>query len=91
MAGRAMELKAFFSSTCSRSHRVLPCTASTWACTHIAATSQGLPIANVVWSGERAAAAFRPRADARSHFYTSLRRVSPTAIVRTPPSFCVVG
>jgi len=39
---------------------VLPCRASTWACIPIATTSQGLPLANAVWSGARAAAAFRP-------------------------------
>jgi len=50
-----------------------------------------LPFANAVWSGARAAAAFRPWAVANSHFANSLRRVSPTAIRRTPPSFLRSG
>jgi len=66
---------------------VLPCKASTWACTPMATTSQGLPLAKAVWSGARAVAAFRPWVVASSHFATSLRSVSPTAMGRTPPSF----
>jgi len=80
MAGHAIELNAFFRSTCNRSHPVLSCKASTWACTPKATTSQGLPLAKAVWSGARAVPAFRPWAVASSHFATSLRRVSPTAM-----------
>jgi len=39
---------------------VLSYRASIWACTPIATTSHVLPLANAVWSGARAAAAFRP-------------------------------
>jgi len=53
--------------------------------TPMATTSQGVPFANAVWSWAMAAAAFRPWADASSHFATSLRSVSPTAIGRHPP------
>jgi len=64
---------------------MLPCRASTWACTPVATTWQGLPFANAVRSGARTAAEFQPWADDSGHFATSLRRVSPTAIGRTPP------
>jgi len=51
MAGQWMELKAFFKSTCSSSHPVLPCKVSANACTPIATTSQGLPLAKEVCRG----------------------------------------
>jgi len=87
MAGHAIELNAFLRSTCNKSHPVLPCKASTWACTPMATTSQGLILAKAVWSRARAVAAFRPWVVASSYFATSPRNVSPTAIGRTPPSF----
>jgi len=86
-----MELKAFFKSTCSNSHPVLSCRLSASACTPIATTSQGLPFAKAVCRGARAAVALRPWDIASSHMAVSLRRVSPTAIGRTPPSFLLSG
>jgi len=70
---------------------VFPCRASTWSWTPMATTSQGLPLAKAVWSGAMAVEPFRPWVVASSHFATSLRRVSPTAIGRTPPSFLRSG
>jgi len=91
IAGRAIEVNAFFRSTCNKSHPVLPCKASTWARTPMATNSHGLSLAKAVRSGASAVAAFRPWVVASSHFATSLRRVSPTAIGLTLSSFLHSG
>jgi len=84
-------LETFFKSTCSSSHPVLPCTVSANACSPIATTSQGLPLAKAVCRGARAAVALWPWDVASSHLAVSLRSVSPTAIGRTHPSFFFGG
>jgi len=58
---------------------------------HAITTSQGLPFAKAVCMGARAAVALRHWDVACSHLAVILRIVSPTAIVRTPPSFFLSG
>jgi len=48
-------------------------------------------LAKAICRGARAAVALRPWDVASSHLAVSLRRVSPTAIGRTPPSFVFSG
>jgi len=91
MAGRAMELRRFASppaagaTPCSRAGHP-PGLALPWP-----RPRRGSPSRRPFAAEQRPAAALRPWAVASSHFATSLRRVSPTAIGRTPTSFLRSG